>query len=81
MPGYDTALWTGLFAPAKTPQAIVSRLHGELKSVLSDAEVRAALAKQGAEPALTEPAELAAFVSAELERWAKVVKEQNIKVE
>jgi tripartite-type tricarboxylate transporter receptor subunit TctC len=75
---YDTALWTGLLAPARTPSAILSRLRSELQVVLSAPDVREALARQGAEPSFMPPEQFAAFIATELARWARVVKAANI---
>jgi tripartite-type tricarboxylate transporter receptor subunit TctC len=74
-------LWTGLLARAATPPAIVGRLHGELAKVVALEDVKEALAKQGAEPAVSTPEEFSAFVRSELAKWAKVVKAADIRVD
>jgi tripartite-type tricarboxylate transporter receptor subunit TctC len=79
--GYDAMLWTGLLAPAATPPAIVGRLHGELAKVVALEDVKEALAKQGAEPAVSTPEEFSAFVRSELAKWAKVVKAADIRLD
>lgn len=79
--GYDTALWTGLLVPAGTPREIVSRLHTEIVNVLGLPDVKEALARQGAEPASSTPEQFAAYIKSELAKWAKVVKDANIRLE
>jgi len=77
--GYNVVAWTGLFAPAQTPPAIVERLSKELEAVLRSDEVRDKLAEQGALPGSGSPSAFGAFVAREEERYAKVVKAANIR--
>jgi tripartite-type tricarboxylate transporter receptor subunit TctC len=77
--GYSMVSWTGIFAPAGTPPAAVKRLNEELNAVLKDPEVAAKLREQGAVPGSGSPEDLARFVRAEHERYAKIVKAANIK--
>jgi tripartite-type tricarboxylate transporter receptor subunit TctC len=79
--GYATALWTGLLAPAGTPPSIVEVLARETAAAVADAEVRAALMRQGAEPSSSTPAQFAAQIRSDLETWRAVVKEAGIKGE
>jgi tripartite-type tricarboxylate transporter receptor subunit TctC len=81
VPGYDVVSWQAIFAPAGTPKPIVDRLHAELAKILKDPEVQDRLAKLGLDPSGMTPAELAAFQKAEIEKWAKVVKAANIKID
>jgi len=81
LPGYESEGWSGLFAPAKTPAAIVQRLHSEFAAVLRDNDVRARLIAAGTEPALTSPEELGNKVRNEIARWAKVVKASGMRVD
>jgi tripartite-type tricarboxylate transporter receptor subunit TctC len=76
--GFDVVAWTGLFAPARTPPAIVERLGRELDAVLRSEEVRDKLAEQGAVPGSGSPSAFAAFVEREQERYARIVKAANI---
>jgi tripartite-type tricarboxylate transporter receptor subunit TctC len=76
--GYNVVAWTGLFAPAQTPPAIVERLSRELDAVLRSDEVRDKLAEQGAVPGSGSPAAFASFVAREEERFARIVKAANI---
>lgn len=77
--GYSMVSWTGIFAPAATPPAIVARINQELNAVLQDPEVRAKLQEQGALPGGGSAAELGAFVKAEYARNQKIVQAANIK--
>ena len=70
--------WYALFAPAKTPKAIVERLNKELNAVLSEPDVVKRLAEQGSEVETSTPAELKAFVQVEIARWRKVVSAAKI---
>jgi tripartite-type tricarboxylate transporter receptor subunit TctC len=79
--GYEATLWTGVLAPAATPPAIVRRLHGELVKTVALEDVKDALAKQGAEPAVSTPEEFSAFVRSELAKWSKVVKAADIRLD
>ena len=79
--GYDTALWTGLLAPAGTPGGILARLHAETVYVLGLPEVREALAKQGADAESSTPEQFAAYIRSELAKWAKVVKDANVRLD
>jgi tripartite-type tricarboxylate transporter receptor subunit TctC len=80
-PGFVVVSWTGIFAPAKTPPAIVERLQKEIAAVLGDPEVRARYEALGIDPVGNSPGAFAAQVRDDLARWEKVVKQANIKVE
>lgn len=77
--GYAMTTWTGLFAPAKTPPAIVARLNEALNAALKDPEVIAKLKDQGALPGGGSAEELGRFAQAELERIAKLVQTIDFK--
>ena len=79
--GYESITWFGLLAPAKTPPAIVARLHRELVKVVRAPEMRAQLELQGYDPVGGSPAEFAAFIRAESAKYAKVVKLSGAKVD
>jgi tripartite-type tricarboxylate transporter receptor subunit TctC len=81
MPGFDVSTGFGLFAPAKTPRAVINKLHDEVVKSLKIPEVRDRLASQGAEPVGSTPEEYDAFVKTESAKWAKVCKEAGIKPE
>ena len=79
--GFDVASWTGIFAPAKTPPAVISKLQRELSQVLQSPFVKERYATLGIEPVGNTPDEFAAQVRADLARWQEVVKAANVKVE
>ena len=79
--GYESITWFGLLAPAKTPPAIVARLHRELVKVVRAPEMRAQLELQGYDPVGGSPAEFAAFIRAESAKYAKVVKLSGAKID
>ena len=79
--GYDVVSWQAIFAPAGTPKPIVDRLYSELSKILRDPEVQDRLAKLGLDASGMPPAELAAFQKSEIEKWAKVIKAANIKID
>ena len=79
MKGYELVAWTGLFAPAHTPAAVVERLNRELNEVLASDDVRTKLGEQGAVPGSGSGASFAAFVEREQGRYAHIVKAANIR--
>jgi tripartite-type tricarboxylate transporter receptor subunit TctC len=81
VPGYDVVLWFGMLAPAGTPGAAVTTIHREISSILKLPDVKARLAMQGAEPVGNSPEEFDAFIKSEIAKWAKVVKENGLKVD
>ncbi len=81
VPGYEAAIWWGLFAPAGTPKAIIDRLHKELGVILSSEDTRKIYESQGAEAELLGPAEFVKYIQMETVKWGKVIKEANIQGE
>ena len=79
--GFDVTSWVGIFAPAKTPAAVIDRLHKELVAVLRTPFVRERYGVLGIEPVGNTPREFFEQVREDLARWGKVVKAANIKVE
>lgn len=79
--GYEIVEWYGMAAPARTPQDIINRLHGEIVKIGSTEDFRGKLAQQAAEVSLSTPAELAAYMKADFARNAKIVREAGIKPE
>jgi tripartite-type tricarboxylate transporter receptor subunit TctC len=78
VPGYEAMQWYGLVAPAGTPPAVVERVHGEAITALRSPEMKQRLAADGAEPLGTTPAEFAAFIRRELDKWTKVAQAAGI---
>ena len=81
LPGFETGSWQGVVAPPGTPREIVARLNAEIGRILATPEMRDKLGNQGADVRTNSPEEFAAFIRAEKDRWAKVVKDANVKVE
>jgi tripartite-type tricarboxylate transporter receptor subunit TctC len=80
-PGFDATVWFGLFTPAGTPKAAVDLLNTRVNTVLANPEVKAALLKLGLEPAGGDPSVLAAKVQSEMQKWTKLVREKNIRID
>jgi len=78
-PGFEAVTWYGLFVPAGTPAAIVSKLNAEVVKILRAPDFRDWLVAQGADPVGSTPDELAAFVKTELVKYAKIVKDSGMK--
>ena len=78
VPGYESTLWWGVAAPAKTPAVIVKKLHAEIVKALQSPDVGELLAKQGATAHAESPAEFTAFIKAERERIARVGRQVGI---
>ena len=81
LPGFEVTSWYGICAPAKTPRAIVERLHGEIVRALETPALRASLISQGADPVGNTPEQYTAFVQNEIAKWAKVIPAAGIKGE
>ena len=81
LPGFNVASWFGIMAPAGTPGAIVQRLHSEIAKIVGSADMRKFLLTQGAEPMLMDPPKFTEFLRAETEKWGKVVKGANLKLD
>jgi len=74
VPGFDVVAWYGLFAPAGTPRAVITRVHTEVKRILALPEVRDRLAGEGADVASSTPEEFTAYIKTEMGKWSRVVK-------
>ena len=77
-PGLESYVWFGLYAPARTPQALIAKINRDVVEILRMPEAREALVAQGAEPVPTTPAEFAAFQKNEIAKWAKVIRDAHI---
>jgi tripartite-type tricarboxylate transporter receptor subunit TctC len=80
-PGFETSQWYGLNAPAKTPEAVIARLATEAAKAARSPLVAERFALDDAEAVGSTPAEYAAFIKKEQERWSKVVRAANIKAD
>ena len=81
VPGFDMSTWWGLVAPAAVGKDIVNKLFGETVKLLRQADVKEKIAFAGAETVGNTPEEFAAYIRAETAKYARIVKEANIKVE
>src|SRR5712691_429922 len=82
LPGFEeTAPWVGMLAPAGTPAAIVNRLGEEMRRSLAKAETKERFRALGAVTVADTPAEFAAFLKKDYERWARVIKTSGVKAE
>jgi tripartite-type tricarboxylate transporter receptor subunit TctC len=81
VPGYEHTGWFGIMAPTGTPKPIIDLLNAEIKALVARPDVRATWEKLGTETMSMTPAESEAFLHAELDKWTKVVKAANIKLE
>ena len=79
LPGYQVTGWYGLYAPAGTSSDIVQRLYVESRRALMRPEVQETLRKSGNEPVASSPQEFAAFLRAEIAKWAKVAEASGLK--
>jgi tripartite-type tricarboxylate transporter receptor subunit TctC len=79
--GYDVSVWYGLLAPAGTPQAIVSRLNGDVTRALQTPDLKERFAKMGSTAQSSTPAEFDSFIRRDYERWSRVIKNAGIKPE
>ena len=81
LPGFEAMAWFGVLAPAGTPQAIVSRLNGEIAKILQKPEIKDQFAGFGSEPGRGTPEEFAAYIRTEIGKWGKVIRDAGIKAE
>lgn len=81
LPGFEGSLWMGVLAPAGTPPAVVGRLSKVLAAALAAPDVKANLAGQGIDEVGLGPAEFAAYVRQDTDKWAKVVNAIGLKIE
>jgi tripartite-type tricarboxylate transporter receptor subunit TctC len=78
---YELVNWFGLFAPAKTPDPILKKLHAALTDALKDPEFVKKLEIQGAEPALMSPQDFTKFIAAESTKFAKTIADADVTLE
>jgi len=78
VPGYDVASWNALAAPAKTPRAVIDKVHGALVKALAAPDVQKRFGELGVEGRASTPEELKAFYASETKRWTQVVERAKI---
>ncbi|MCA3376379.1 MAG: tripartite tricarboxylate transporter substrate binding protein [Roseomonas sp.] len=81
VPGYEISTWYGIWAPARTPPAIIARLQQAVATAARNPETRARFDALGAEPVADSPEDYARFVRAEFDRWGKLVRDAKIKLD
>jgi tripartite-type tricarboxylate transporter receptor subunit TctC len=81
LPGFEVVGWYGVIGPAGLPRPVVTRLHEELVKILNQPEVRERIVADGSEPVGNTPDEFRRFMRADLDKWAKLVKESGAKLE
>ena len=74
VPGYEATIWLRLMAPKATPPAIVDKLNGEIRKIVSRQDVRDDWAKQGAVPMTMTPAEFARYLEQDIVKWERIVR-------
>ena len=81
MPGYEVASWNGLLAPAATPDAVIEQIYADVVRVAEAGDFRDQLQAQGVEMNLMGPAEYRRYLTAEVAKWAKLIKDAGVKPE
>ncbi|HYF08208.1 MAG TPA: tripartite tricarboxylate transporter substrate binding protein [Acetobacteraceae bacterium] len=81
VPGYTAETWVGAFAPARTPEPVVERLHAAFAQALTTPDLAERIRAAGSEPGGEPRAEFARFVAEEMALWARVVREADIRIE
>jgi len=81
LPGFEVVGWYGVIGPAGMPQPLVARLHDELVKILNQPDVRGRIEADGSEPVGSSPDDFRRFMHADMDKWAKLVKESGAKLE
>lgn len=81
VPGYEYTTWNGIFAPVRTPQAIVMRLNGAIVRGLASPEINQRFVANGGDPAPSTPDELRRYMIEESARWAKTIKAAGVRID
>jgi tripartite-type tricarboxylate transporter receptor subunit TctC len=79
VPGFELVTWYAIFAPSRTPDAVIRRLNIEIGKVLADRESRERMTAQGLEPAIMSPEELRRYTREDMSRWGRLIKAAGIK--
>jgi len=81
VPGFDVMSWFAFFVPVRTPQDVIARINADTNAALAHAPVKSRFEELGATPKGSTPAELAAFLKSEIDKWGPVIRDARIKVE
>jgi tripartite-type tricarboxylate transporter receptor subunit TctC len=79
VPGYDVTVWWGILAPASVPDGIITKLNGTLAEILREPEMAKRLAAEAAEPIIESPAAFSTRIANDIQKWARVAKQADIK--
>jgi tripartite-type tricarboxylate transporter receptor subunit TctC len=79
-PGLSLGFWTGLWAPAGTPAAIVETLNASANRMMATLEMRAAMARLGVSPSIGTPKDFADFIAAEVPKWKQIVEASGVQI-
>jgi tripartite-type tricarboxylate transporter receptor subunit TctC len=79
LPGFQVDAWLGMLAPGKTPPDVIAKLRAEIAKILHAPDVKSRLAVLGFEPVGNTPAQFAAFIRSEMDKWSKLIKDAGIK--
>jgi tripartite-type tricarboxylate transporter receptor subunit TctC len=81
-PGIGSLNWNGLFAPVRTPRGIVAKLHAQAVAAMKELDADGTLARRQLPVSLSvSPEEFGSFVNAEAKRWARIIKENNVRID
>lgn len=81
LPGFEVVGWYGVIGPANMPAPLVARLHEELLRILNQPDVKSRIESDGSEPVGSSPGEFRRFMRADMDKWAKLVKESGAKLD
>ena len=81
LPGYEASYWLGVLGPAGTPKDAIAKLSTTIAAIMRDAQVKTQLAAQGVEPIGSTPAEFAARIAADIQKWGKVIRDAGVQPE
>lgn len=81
LPGYAISQWYGLIAPAKTPSAVIDRLNKEVARAVANPKIAQQINNLDADPVSNRPEQFQTFIKSEIDKWSKVIRAANIKIE
>jgi tripartite-type tricarboxylate transporter receptor subunit TctC len=81
VPGFDVFSWFGFFVPARTPQEIIAKINADTRDALVYPPVKTRFEELGADPKGSTPAELAAFLQSEIDKWGPVIRDAQIRLD